>query len=122
MLKQVVLLSAIVLTTTVGCQSVESVISAALEPPPVQTPVRFSGSGRIGLTDSFPMVAGRRYFKATHDGDSYFVVHLTDLQGEQVHLIFRHQGSFEGSYNHFLPAGDYHFDVEADGEWTLEVE
>lgn len=122
MSKRIAALVAIALTGCAGGNPADQASPAGVQAPPVQTPLSFSGSGRIGLTDSFTLTAGRRYFRGTHDGNSYFVVYLTDLKGERERLIFRHNGTFEGTYNYFMPAGEFHFDVEADGNWTLAVE
>jgi hypothetical protein len=85
-------------------------------------PQTFSGSGPAA-TPFFYLEDTLTTFEMTHNGDSNFIVHLLDSDGDTVAWLVNEIGSFDGSTATGLPAsGIYLLDVEADGNWTVRVE
>ena len=56
---------------------------------------------------------------ATHDGDGTFIVDGVDADGGWEQVI-NQTGSFDGSRSYSV-SGVFWIDIEADGEWTLEI-
>lgn len=86
------------------------------------TPITLTGTGQTA-TNKFSLQEGLATFKMTHNGQSNFIVHLLDDQGNDdfgslVNVI----GSFSGSKALQIPAsGQYLLDIQADGAWTVTI-
>lgn len=80
----------------------------------------FSGSGQT-VTDAF----GAGYFTAfvfEHDGESNFIVELIDDDsGDTVDILVNQIGSVSGAVGIGLAEGEYVLDVDADGDWSIEL-
>lgn len=61
-------------------------------------------------------------FAITHEGDSNVRMRLLDRDGRRVTGILNDRGSVETVEEAELSPGIYLFDVQAEGEWTIEVE
>jgi len=62
---------------------------------------------------------GRHQVVATHDGDGTFIVDGYDADGSREILVHR-TGEFDNSRS-YKAGGPVWLNVEADGDWTLEV-
>lgn len=61
-------------------------------------------------------------FAITHEGDSNVRMRLLDRDGRRVTGVLNERGSVETVEEEELSPGIYLFDVQAEGEWTIEVE
>jgi len=80
----------------------------------------FQDSGQV-VTDVF---AASRFtaFVFEHDGSSNFIVELIDDEsGDTVDVLVNEIGSVRGATGTALPDGEYILDVDADGEWSIEL-
>lgn len=87
-------------------------------------PVRanFSGSSQTA-TQAITMRPGLARFEMEHSGSGNFAIWLLNSQGAKQSLLVNEIGSFKGSKAVQIErAGDYLFDVKADGPWKLTVQ
>lgn len=81
----------------------------------------FAGTGDSG-TESFDWPGGLMRVSATHNGESNIIIHLVRASdGKVQEYIVNEIGSYSGSRAISVPAGEYLFDVQADGKWTITV-
>lgn len=76
--------------------------------------INLEGSGAT-LTDEVRLERGPFVVAFTHNGSSRFAVTLGPL------VLIRTTGPYEGTRYFEVGAGDYAFDVDTDGDWTLRV-
>lgn len=85
---------------------------------------QFTGTGSK-TTDLFNEKEGLKIIKATHSGKGTFTVILYDdsaVTYESLGLFGKVTGQFEGSKGiQFRKDGRYFFDVEADGDWSIDI-
>lgn len=79
-----------------------------------------SGSGQT-VTDAFT-AAHFTTFVYEHSGESNFIVELIDdATGETVDILVNQIGAVSGAVGIALEQGEYVCDVDADGDWTIEL-
>lgn len=83
--------------------------------------VTFSGSGQA-VTDEFNLAGACTAFIFEHDGEPNFAPELLDEDGDRAFLIANGIGGFDGAAAAPIDSGTYVVDVEADGDWSLELE
>ena len=66
--------------------------------------------------------AGGYRVTMTHDGQNNFIVILDDNQGKQVEVLANQVGKANVSQAINVDAGNYLFNVGADGNWTIKIE
>jgi hypothetical protein len=81
----------------------------------------FSGTGDI-ITPIFSVNQGLKTFNLTHEGDSNFIIHLIKPNGSTEAYLANEIGDFDGSTAEYLDSGNYFMQVEADGNWSIEIE
>jgi hypothetical protein len=107
----------------------EETPTATPDPTPTPTPEAtptpepdavLSGSSG-GRTDPVTVEGGMVVVEATYGGRRGFQVTARDPSGENLQrILFNEVGEIEGHvWGGILPAGDWVFDVEAEGEWEL---
>jgi hypothetical protein len=83
--------------------------------------VKFSGTGD-SATQSFKWPGGLMRVNCTHSGDSNFIVHLVrSSDGDIEEFLVNEIGSYNGSRGVSVSSGEYLFDIQADGPWTITV-
>lgn len=82
------------------------------------TETSFSGQGD-DTTAVFYTDGGLKTFSFTHQGDSNFIVHLLNSEGQSEAYLVNEIGDYEGSTAEYLDAGYYIMNVQADGGWTI---
>jgi len=78
------------------------------------------GNGQT-VTDTFP---ASRYttFVYQHDGSSNFIVKLIDEEsGDLVDVLVNKIGAVSGAVGIGLPDREYFLDINADGDWSIEL-
>lgn len=81
----------------------------------------FKGTGPQS-TKPFPLAAGTVTFDVEHHGEGAFTVRLLDGTGAVVDEVASGTGPFGGSKPvRIVRTGEYHLDVQAPGEWTIEL-
>ncbi|QLK25388.1 hypothetical protein HYG81_15035 [Natrinema zhouii] len=79
------------------------------------------GSGQT-VTDEFSVAGGPTVFIFEHNGESNFIVELINAETGEVETIPVNEiGTTDGAVAVPLGPGDYYFDVDADGSWSVEV-
>ncbi|MGQ0678075.1 MAG: hypothetical protein ACT4OM_00185 [Actinomycetota bacterium] len=78
----------------------------------------FSGKGK--MSQSFRAGGGLTIVKLTHRGQRNFIVQLG--QGQDQQLLINAVGQFAGSKALGLAIGEYTLEIEADGEWTAQID
>lgn len=83
----------------------------------------FSGTGEQS-TDVFIINPSILRIKLTHDGAGYFSVDMrpTDDSLVNTEYLVNVVGPYEGQKIITANSGEYFFDIEADGKWTITVE
>lgn len=90
-------------------------------PAPTHTPQQFTGRGQQ-TSPQFQLPSGLITFHFTHDGQSNFAIWLLDDQGNQIDLLVNTIGPFDGSKALGIQKpGLYLLNIEADGNWTIEI-
>lgn len=64
---------------------------------------------------------GLTVIDAAHSGSSNFQVHLASSTDDRCELFVNEIGAYTGENARFLEPGAYFLEVEADGDWWLEV-
>jgi len=82
----------------------------------------FSGEGNTATQVFHVGTAGLKTFDLSHSGDSNFIVHLLDSDGDTVAYLANAIGDYSGSTAEYLDAGDYIMNVQADGDWDISIE
>lgn len=82
----------------------------------------FDGSG-AEVTDEFELDDGILTVDFSHAGESNFIVEMIALEGEQWddELLVNVIGDTDGSSVMSVNGGTYQIDVDADGEWSLDI-
>lgn len=83
-------------------------------------PIVLSGKGQEA-TKTFHLNGGLTRFEMTHNGNSNFIVHLMDTNGNVQEYVVNEIGAYNGSQAFNVPEGDYLLNVEADGSWTVKI-
>lgn len=107
----------------INTDSTQSTQGVQATPTPVPTiaPISLSGVGQQA-TNKLQLQQGLTIFKLTHNGTANFIVDLLDSNGQEVDNLVNVIGSFNGSKAEGIPAdGIYLFNVQADGNWTLNI-
>ena len=107
--------------------AVPTYVTATVQLTPIPTisdiaPISLSGTGQqaAGPTN---LMKGLSIFSIKHSGNRHFSIWLKDDKGNNVNLLVNEVGSFDGSKAVEIPNdGDYYFDIDADGKWSLEIE
>ncbi|WP_049888684.1 hypothetical protein [Natronococcus occultus] len=89
--------------------------ASEVEEPETQS---FSGSGAT-VDDGVEIEGGLTVVDASHSGESNFQVHF--VGGEFDDLFVNEIGSYDGETAALIDAGTYRLDVEADGDWSIEI-
>ena len=91
-------------------------VAPTVEPTPEPEPIYVTGRGRVA-TDVVknPFFIG--VLTISHTGDGYFGI--TAYQGEERELLVNEVGAYTGKK--WLVAGDYIFDVDANGSWEIVI-
>lgn len=82
----------------------------------------FSGEGNAATQVFHISTAGLKTFNLSHSGDSNFIVHLLDSDGDTVAYLANEIGDFDGDTAEYLDAGDYIMNVDADGDWEITID
>jgi hypothetical protein len=94
------------------------------QPRPTTAPyiTSFHGKGQTA-TELFNMNSGLKTIQMTHDGTSNFIIDILDSNGNDVDNIVNEIGSFNGSKAEGIQNdGIYLFDIQADGNWTINIQ
>jgi len=84
-----------------------------------ETATELSGSGQT-VTNSFDHPGGLLVMDYEHDGSSNFIVEVYDEEsGERVDIPINKIGSIDAATGVPLEAGEYSFDIDADGAWSV---
>jgi len=81
----------------------------------------FSGTGSKA-TELFSVVGGGRTFTYSHTGSSNFIVWLYDASGNIVDSVANEFGNSSGRSSAALNSGAYMMGVQADGNWTIDIQ
>lgn len=80
-----------------------------------------SGYGKL-VSPMLTLKNGLATFQMNHDGDSNFAIWLYDSEGDRVDLLVNEIGPFDGSTAVGIKkAGAYLLNVEANGNWQVEI-
>lgn len=83
--------------------------------------LEFIGTG-VNITDAFESEGGTTIFKLQHDGASNFTVRLLDYDtGEEISLLANTSGFFNITVTKILIPKNYILEIDADGNWIIEV-
>lgn len=82
--------------------------------------LEFDGSGAT-VTDEFELEEGVTIAEAVHDGESNFIVELVPTDDGFEELLVNVIGDFDGASGVLAEDGTYLLDVDADGDWELEI-
>ncbi len=84
-------------------------------------PLSMTGVGQHA-TRFFALKEGSAIFKMTHNGSANFAVWLDDVNGKRIDLLANKVGTFDGSRAEDIDQGGiYLLDVDADGDWKIDV-
>jgi hypothetical protein len=105
-----------------GSQSVNQSCSNSVSViKPAPAPITISGNGQQA-SQRFNLDQGLSIFTMQNTGQSNFIVHLLDSNGNTVDGLANEIGNFSGSKaEHISNAGSYLFDVDSDGPWTITI-
>lgn len=87
-------------------------------PVPVANP--YSGHGNTAFKVRLAY-SGLATFQITHNGQHYFGVVGYDQDGNYNQLWANEIGIYSGQKAGNVSAGDYYINVEADGDWTIQI-
>lgn len=86
------------------------------------SPVMLWGKGHQ-KSIPFTLEPGLSIFDISHDGENNLIVHLLDDTGRKASSLFNEIGPYQGRRGFAIArAGQYALDVDADGEWTVNIE
>ncbi len=98
--------------------AVDPEVPANAEAPPI----RFDGTG-VSVSPVLDLDAGLVRFRLTHDGSENFIVELYAADGDPIDLLVNEIGEFSGAQAvEIEEAGSYLLNIDADRDWTVEVE
>lgn len=84
-------------------------------------PQSFSDSGAV-VEDDIEIEGGLTVVDATHtSGEGNFQVHLVPSEGEFDEMFVNEIGEYEGQTAALIEGDTYQLDVEADGDWEIEI-
>lgn len=98
-------------------------------PEPTQAPIptrqpppdnRFVGQGD-SLANFSVIRSGPVRFTLSHTGERNFIVELYSARGEYIDLLANEIGDYDGDRAVPLPPGDYYLQIQADGQWLINV-
>ena len=89
------------------------------EEPEYGTFETYEFSGQGDTVESGVFVTNLVEVRAEHDGQSNFIVHLVD--DDRSHLFVNEIGQYDGTVAEIMDADEYLLDVEADGNWSVEI-
>jgi len=93
-------------------------LASLISMPPSDISVSGHGPGAVPIE----LEPGLTIFNWTHDGSSWFDVDLLDVNGSDRRNLVLFDGTFNGSNAILvLERGIYAIDIDADGNWTLNV-
>ena len=96
----------------------------AVVTPPVVTesaPLTISGTGQVA-SDKFTLKKGLAIFNSQYTGDSNFIVHLLNSNGDEIDLIANEIDAYTGSKAVSIPSdGSYLFNVNSSGTWSIAI-
>ncbi|WP_436345487.1 hypothetical protein [Natronorubrum sp. FCH18a] len=84
------------------------------------SPLEFEGTGAT-VSDEFELEGGVTIAETVHDGESNFIVELVPTDGGFEELLVNVIGDFDGASGVLAEEGTYLLDVDADGDWELEI-
>jgi hypothetical protein len=94
---------------------------STLAPVYEPSPINLIGSGQQA-SQTFHLEKGLSLFSIKHQGSASFAIWLLDSSGKKVDLLVDVIGNFSGSKAEGITAaGDYQLDIDADGDWTVEI-
>lgn len=117
----------LIIVTTISVRGNDKGQQAAAAPPqneshPKLEPIMLSGKGHQ-TSNKFALEPGLSVFDISHDGENNLIVHLHDDASHKVSLLFNEIGSYQGRRGFAIPrAGQYTVDVNADGDWSINIE
>ncbi|WP_193769116.1 O-antigen ligase family protein [Metasolibacillus meyeri] len=82
--------------------------------------LKLSGSGD-SVTKSFTLEDGFVIVNSTHSGGRNFVLTLYDANGNRVDMLVNTIGGYKGAQAIAIEAGEYKYEVKADGAWTVNM-
>lgn len=84
-------------------------------------PITITGTGQQA-SSKFTLEEGLSIFEMTHSGSSNFIVHLLDNNGDITEFLANEIGRYGGSKAVGVQeAGEYLFDINADGTWIINI-
>lgn len=83
-------------------------------------PHQFGDTGAT-VTDEFELAGGVTIIEARHDGDSNFVVELIPTEDGREDLLINTIGAYDGAAGTLAEPGSYLLDIDADGDWEIDV-
>ena len=83
-------------------------------------PLRFEGSGAT-VTDEFALESGVTVAEAVHDGESNFIANLVPTDNGREELLINVIVAYDGSSGILAAEGAYLLDIDADGDWELDL-
>ena len=87
----------------------------------IPTTTHFEGTGDTA-TALFTLNTGTKTFNMTHSGNSNFIVELLDKNGSFPNILANEIGDFTGSKAEFANTNVYAINVQADGDWTIDIQ
>ncbi|WP_052344288.1 hypothetical protein [Bacillus ndiopicus] len=82
--------------------------------------LKLSGSGDT-VTKSFTLEDGFVIVNSTHNGGRNFVLTLYDANGNRIDMLVNTIGGYKGAQAIAVTAGEYKYEVKADGAWTINM-
>ena len=111
----------VTLTDTTTSPSTDATTGLAAPSQPAFQPLTLTGHGQQA-SKIINLPAGGYRITMTHDGQNNFIVILDNGQGKQVEVLANQSGKANVSQAVSVDAGNYLFNVGADGNWTIKVE
>lgn len=109
-------------TTIAGLSGVSADTSGGIETETQgdPDPIPFEGTGAT-VTDEFELEGGVAIAESTHAGQSNFIVDLIPVDDGREELLVNVIGAFDGASGVLAEQGTYLLDVDADGNWTIDI-
>ncbi|WP_049890768.1 hypothetical protein [Natrinema versiforme] len=83
-------------------------------------PLTVGGTGAT-VTDEFELEGGVTIAEAVHDGEVNFIVELIPTDNGYEELLINAIGEYDGASGVLAEQGTYLLDIDADGEWEIEI-